>query len=202
VWFLVGFPVLVFLMFSYLVKEHHWKLYGPSDFKDQKDFVDILKARLAKAEKTVDIYKEVANVAVDVSNKPGPASAAVRKTKLNEEHYDDPQKGKWGGESKNATREIVVGKIEPLKTDRDFFRVPLTVRSTDPKRPVAGKVTFHLHDTFHPDVRVVEPQNGLATLELVSYGAFTVGVETDDGGRLEIDLSGREIDAPPTFKGR
>lgn len=38
VYFLVGFPVLVFLGFLWLVAKHHDKLYGPSDFKNEENF--------------------------------------------------------------------------------------------------------------------------------------------------------------------
>lgn len=39
IYFLVGFPVIVFLGFLWLVAKHHNKLYGPSDFKDENNFV-------------------------------------------------------------------------------------------------------------------------------------------------------------------
>jgi CheY-like chemotaxis protein len=39
IYFLVGFPVLVFFGFLWLVAKHHNKLYGPSDFKDEDNFV-------------------------------------------------------------------------------------------------------------------------------------------------------------------
>lgn len=39
VYFLVGFPVVVFVGFLWLVANHHKKLYGPSDFKDEENFI-------------------------------------------------------------------------------------------------------------------------------------------------------------------
>jgi len=39
IYFLVGFPVIVFFGFLWLVAKHHNKLYGPSDFKDEDNFV-------------------------------------------------------------------------------------------------------------------------------------------------------------------
>jgi len=39
VYFLVLFPVLVFSGFLWLVAKHHNKLYGPSDFKDEENFI-------------------------------------------------------------------------------------------------------------------------------------------------------------------
>ena len=41
IWFLVIFPVIVLLVFSWLVSKHHKKLYAPSDYKDEINFVRI-----------------------------------------------------------------------------------------------------------------------------------------------------------------
>jgi len=46
IYFMVLFPVLVFLGFLWLVAKHHRKLYGPSDFKDEENF---LKTQLSSA---------------------------------------------------------------------------------------------------------------------------------------------------------
>ena len=39
VYFMVVFPVIVFVAFLWLVANHHSKLYGPSDFKDDESFI-------------------------------------------------------------------------------------------------------------------------------------------------------------------
>jgi hypothetical protein len=39
IWFLVLFPVLVLLVFAWLVSRHHMKLYAPADYRDEKLFV-------------------------------------------------------------------------------------------------------------------------------------------------------------------
>lgn len=39
IWFIILFPILVLLVFSYLVIKHHSKLYGPGDYKDETNFV-------------------------------------------------------------------------------------------------------------------------------------------------------------------
>jgi hypothetical protein len=39
VWFLVLFPPAVLAVFSWLVSQHHSKLYAPSDFRDDKAFL-------------------------------------------------------------------------------------------------------------------------------------------------------------------
>jgi len=46
IYFMVFFPVLVFFGFLWLVAKHHNKLYGPSDFKDEGNF---LRAQMATA---------------------------------------------------------------------------------------------------------------------------------------------------------
>ncbi len=46
IYFMVLFPVIVFMGFLWLVAKHHNKLYGPSDFKDEDNFI---KSQIATA---------------------------------------------------------------------------------------------------------------------------------------------------------
>ena len=46
IYFMVFFPVIVFCGFLWLVAKHHNKLYGPSDFKDEENF---LKTQISSA---------------------------------------------------------------------------------------------------------------------------------------------------------
>lgn len=46
IYFMVFFPILVFIGFLWLVAKHHNKLYGPSDFKNEDNFI---KAQMATA---------------------------------------------------------------------------------------------------------------------------------------------------------
>lgn len=39
IWFIIIFPVLILIVFTFLVVYHHKKLYAPADFKDEKNFV-------------------------------------------------------------------------------------------------------------------------------------------------------------------
>ena len=41
IYFMVIFPVVVFFGFLWLVAKHHKKLYGPSDYKDEDNFVKV-----------------------------------------------------------------------------------------------------------------------------------------------------------------
>lgn len=40
IWFIILFPLLILIAFTYLVVNHHKNLYAPSDFKDEKNFVN------------------------------------------------------------------------------------------------------------------------------------------------------------------
>jgi CheY-like chemotaxis protein len=49
VYFLVIFPVLVLLIFAWLVSNHTGKLFAPADFKDEKHYVDMVRMQLSAA---------------------------------------------------------------------------------------------------------------------------------------------------------
>jgi hypothetical protein len=106
---------------------------------------------------------------------------------------DDPQKGQWGGLSSSGTRTL---EAKVRAVDSDWYRIHLTVRTNRGKKKLTGPVHFHLHDSFPDPVRTVVAKDGKATLTLVSYGAFTVGVDADAGRtKLELDLS--EVKSAP-----
>jgi len=101
----------------------------------------------------------------------------------------------WGGASKANGREVTatVRELEP-----DWFETTIVVKSTG--RPLHGEVTFYLHPTIVPPVRMATAHNGVAAITVESYGAYTVGVEADEGNtRLELDLATIE-DAPMVFR--
>lgn len=47
IYFLVTFPVIVFIGFLWLVSKHHDKIYGPSDFKDEENFLKMKMSAVA-----------------------------------------------------------------------------------------------------------------------------------------------------------
>ena len=83
-----------------------------------------------------------------------------------------------------------------------FFTIRLTVTG-DYSNPIKGLVKFHLHDSFKNANPIIAAKNNMAELNLNwVYGAFTVGVETDNGQtKLELDLAELE-DAPKDFRER
>jgi CheY-like chemotaxis protein len=49
VYFMTLFPVLVFFGFLWLVSRHHDKIYGPSDFKDESNFLKATQRQMSAA---------------------------------------------------------------------------------------------------------------------------------------------------------
>lgn len=47
IYFLVIFPVVVFIGFLWLVSKHHDKIYGPSDFKNEENFLKMKMSAVA-----------------------------------------------------------------------------------------------------------------------------------------------------------
>jgi hypothetical protein len=203
VWFLALFPCLVLLTFAWLVARYHTHLYAPSDFSDQKLFLE-LQAKVTNNEHRIQVLAEVTpNVRIpDIPAAPSqPLRTREEDVRSEPAHSDDPQAGRWGGHRETNFRVVMAGQIKPLRSDPMNFQVPLEVRSTDPQHhPLTGRVRFHLHDSFSPDVEDVTAVEGVARLTLVAYGAFTVGVEIEDGTQLEINLADDDIQAPRRFK--
>ncbi|MEO9144172.1 MAG: YEATS-associated helix-containing protein [Ginsengibacter sp.] len=105
---------------------------------------------------------------------------------------DDPQKGRFGGESEKNGRKLSA-KVSKSAIPK-FYSVELIVESTKENNPLITDVIFYLHDSFSPSVYTIKPDEfteGRAyDNEIISYGAFTVGVITDNGKTLlELDLA-------------
>ena len=54
IWFLVFFPIVVLAAFVYLVVFHHKKLYSPSDFREDRSFLETIN----KNQKIIDEFNE------------------------------------------------------------------------------------------------------------------------------------------------
>ena len=107
---------------------------------------------------------------------------------------EDPNKGRFGGSPESNGRRLTAS-IKPVAGPKSS-RCDVTIRvaSTDPQKPLTGRVKFHLHPTFRQwSSYDVDVKGGIAEDRISSYGAFTIGVEADEGKtRLELDL----VDVP------
>ncbi|MCL9804437.1 hypothetical protein NAT51_02820 [Flavobacterium amniphilum] len=123
------------------------------------------------------------------------------KIRDDEKSENDPHKDKFGGLAERAGR-IVSATVRETSYDKELFVVDIEVTSTNPDNPLTGEVTFFLHPSFPSEVETIKVIDGKAVNKLISYGAFTVGVETDNGTiQLELDLS-QIPDVPKLFKER
>ena len=113
---------------------------------------------------------------------------------------DDPQKGQWGSEAVRNGR-ILDAEVTPTD-DPEWYEVRLEVRSTDPSKPLTGRVRFHLHDSYRVSKVTVKPKNGVAAIDRYAYGAFTVGAEVENEPDTFLELDLVDVDAPAKFKAR
>jgi hypothetical protein len=114
---------------------------------------------------------------------------------------NDFQKSQWG-ESPIANGRQLSARVDRIPGSSNLFKVALTVASQNPANPLTGNVEFHLHPSFRPSKQIVAAANGVAELELVAWGAFTVGAVADNGmTELELDLA-TLTDAPQEFRER
>jgi hypothetical protein len=114
---------------------------------------------------------------------------------------NDPWKGKFGGLSKANGRHLSAS-VEPVTGEKDWFIVRLLVEPTLTGKALDTPVYFYIHSDFPRSRLVVLPQHSRAELRLRAWGAFTVGVLTDDGAtRLELDLAENK-EFPALFRSR
>jgi prokaryotic YEATS domain len=115
---------------------------------------------------------------------------APENVEVGERWESDPLKGFANGAAVQNGRRIVAS-IAQIPGVAEVCRVHMEVQSTDASKPLTGQVVFHLHPTFDErDVPVEVESSGVAALDILSWGAFTVGAEADRGAtKLELDLS-------------
>jgi hypothetical protein len=107
---------------------------------------------------------------------------------------NDPHKGCFGGRAA-ANGRVLSAHVRTTQGDDDWFEVRLEVAAGPGAPPLEGEVKFHLHPTFSHSVVARPVKDGRARLKVTAWGAFTVGAETSDGTRLELDLA--ELPAAP-----
>ncbi len=132
------------------------------------------------------------------------ALAAIEKAIL-EKPTDpqDPWRGKFGEQS--SAGGLMLEATVKTTSNSNTFRIDLVVRTSEmpPAEAAVGiKVLYYLHPTFGPAPRASTlGADGRAPLELYAYGAFTVGVVTENGTMLELNLA-TLADVPDTFRTR
>lgn len=82
--FLVIFPVIILAMFYRLVTAHTNKLYAPSDFVDEKNFMKLMESRLERVE---NLMLKLEN-AVDKVVESSMAEYELAKAKIKREMYE------------------------------------------------------------------------------------------------------------------
>jgi hypothetical protein len=157
---------------------------------NQPDFpIENLKSTFVDFDDTASGNGEIgsANAMIDTML----ATAKLKLENGRQTHKDDPQKGQWNGKATNNNRQLTATISE---ISNWLFKIQTKVCSTDPdKYPLKDGeiVLFALHDTYgDPPFRIVKAEDGCASLELISYGSFTIGAYADMGKtELELDLA-------------
>ncbi|MFN8250882.1 MAG: YEATS-associated helix-containing protein [Ferruginibacter sp.] len=142
---------------------------------------------------TFNTLAEMKDAGIKTGNIDKIADLPVLPALLPVSHPDDPQKGRFGGRAENNGRRL---RAEVGTADlAGYYPVTLVVESTDGSKPLDTDVVFYLHDSFSPSVYTITPEEfddeqRAVDDEILSYGAFTVGVITDKGKTLlELDLA-------------
>lgn len=175
--------------------------------KNVKEAKDSAKEAKEKAQEAQKSANQGTQIAIDTA-RAGVGGRLPKTTPITKAAADieqgkdpnDPRKGQFGGSDATNNRRLEASVV-PLGDQMSLCRVNLRVVTTDLNKPLTGNVQFFLHPTFSKPEQVVPVVNGVAELNLVAYGAFTVGVLADDGQtKLEYDLA--KSNAPDWFKAR
>ena len=199
------FTILGFMMVYTWTRLHFYRVLKLDLIKvinRTKEELNVTATELLK----VEVEKQNAKTELDaiVTTLPDVAQTIKEnqiKIRKDEDSESDPHKGKFGGLAEHSERKIAAS-VRETSYDKELFVVDIEVTSTNPDNPLTGEVTFFLHPSFPNEVETIKVVDGKAENKLISYGAFTVGVETDNGTiKLELDLS-QIPDAPKLFKER
>ncbi len=118
-------------------------------------------------------------------------------------HPDDPWQGRFGSSTEGSGVQLLA-TVTQLQGSQ-FFELALEVKAVLPDRAAELSGTsaiYFLHPTFGERPRSVSfGSDGRAPLQLLAYGAFTVGVLLQDGTKLELNLA-TIPNAPDLFRSR
>lgn len=184
--FLAIFPLVVLIVFAYLVVKHHRNLYAPQDYKDEVNFFGGLK----------------------VPSELGSGTGGVATSDTTGTSTDSQIASSIEGSYKNLISfgfvlihqaEVVQKRTSPMS---GRFRVRVWVESIELQRPISdiASITYHVWNDFNPPVISTSDQASNFDLWLSVYGEFPVLalVTTKSGETYElqrfIDLPGRPPD--------
>lgn len=110
--------------------------------------------------------------------------------KLKRPPTNDLQKYQWADKAESNGRKL---SAKVRKLQKYWYKINITVTSTDDNKPLKGIVILYVHDSFQfKNDRIIldVDDDGVAREELRAYGAFTVGAVCDEGMTfLELDLA-------------
>jgi hypothetical protein len=117
----------------------------------------------------------------------------------------DPNRGQFGSSPVSDGLRLSAN-VTPFPGSDQLFRIHAWVAAeSGPKLETGTKVRFYPHPTFRRRVLdALAGNDGTAAIDLVAWGAFTLGAVVSRGGRetrLELDLATLR-DAPEVFKSR
>jgi hypothetical protein len=111
-------------------------------------------------------------------------------------HFDDPQKGRFGGQPERNGFKLTASFAGT--SDPKWVQINLLVTAQPGPAQTASEAEFFLHDTFRRERIKAEFDQGKAHLPLRAFGGFTVGVWiASHGVELELDLA--ELPDAPTI---
>lgn len=135
---------------------------------------------------------------------PGEASAFPHPLIAPGHQREDPWNGQFGGSPTDGKVEVRA-QVQSLKTVADLYMILVVISGvTDEARAQlkGTRARVYLHPTFRRSIRLEQfDSRGRITFKLVGYGAFTLGVQLEDGRLLELDLA-LLPGAPQEFKDR
>lgn len=127
------------------------------------------------------------------------ANTIAQEVRNNVGYPDDPWRGKFDGTNVAGGCRLAAS-VAALDGSNELFTVRLSLTAEPPESRAGQSATYYLHPTFGTEPKKVAfGQDGTANLELIAYGAFTVGVLLETGERLELNLATLE-GAPDLFK--
>lgn len=105
-----------------------------------------------------------------------------------EQDDSDPNKGQFGGKAVAGGWRLSAD-VKRFPGSERLFMIHAVVAGSDALKPLVEgtEVVFYLHPTFSPRLARRAVKGGVAVMDCVAWGAFTLGVVVEEI-RLELDL--------------